>query len=477
MKKLIAAVLSVILLLGSAAGAMAEQPVNLFYDAAMELLFEANNISLEGEAEFTLDGERFKTAKIRYVQDYDNSLLRLDLLTPRRDGTGRPDRESGYTVIANGENVYVIETFYPGVYKTGSTFSQSTILRKTVQMNLMTELVRVLAEQADTLLGEKAITVLPEDQGGKDLRIELDENVPDLVNTALNLFYQFVARRYFDTDYDHVSERDMEPMENYLTVTQGILNATKSLSLKKADLTLKRDHAGLLEAAKGDFSLNLNTGKDGIRQLNSTFYLNVFDRDGSHVEKFDPEKYGVVRSGGPEDPYASAAEDRSYFDEEEFDLLTEQARAFLGQSGYATESGYGGTVYQENNRIRYEFEGDGDEWHVCYFTDPEGKLLGLHHLNNIFQQVNADQYHFDAWPDEKLVSEASEKALQYLAEVNPEVRQLVDQISLEWWYEEDGELFFSFHEDPIAQDWDGFSIIVRVQPEWRIEIFSCTSNG
>ncbi len=477
MKKLIAAVLSVILLLGSVVGALADQPVNLFYDAVMELLFEANNVSLEGEAEFVLDGERFKTAKIRYVQDYIDSLLQLDLRTPHRDGTGRPDRESGYTVIANGENIYVIEAFYPGVYKTGSTFSQSTILRKSVQMSLMTELVRVLADQSDTLLGEKAVTVLPDDQGGKDLRIELDENVPDLVNTALNLFYQFVARRYFDTDYDHVSERDMEPMENYLTVTQGILYATKSLSLEKADLTLKRDHAGLLEAAKGDISLNLNTGKDSIRQLDITFYLNVFDRDGSHVEQFDPEKYGVIRSNGPEDPYASAAEARSYFDEEKFDLLTEEARAFLGQSGYATESGYGGTVYQENGRICYEFEGDDEDWHLYYFTDPEGKLQGLHHLNNIFQQVNVDRYHFDAWPDEKLVSEASEKALQYLAEVNPEVRERVDKIGLEWWYEKDGELFFSFHEDPIAQDWDGFSVIVRVQPEWRIEIFSCTSNG
>ncbi len=278
--------------------ALADNSLNLFYDAAMELLFEIPNVTLTGHAEFSLDGERFKTADLRYVQDYTNSMLQLNLLTPRRNGSKEPDRESGYTVIANGENIYVMEVIYPGVYKTGSTYTQSTILRKSVQMSLMTDMIRILANQADTLFGTEAVTIQPCETGGKELRIQLGENVPAIVNTALNLIFQFTAKRYFDTDYDQVSERIMVPMENAMTVMLGILWNTKSVSLKTADISAVRSDAGDLEQIKGAVSLKLNTGKDGTRQLDTAFRLDVSDLDGSHVDLFDPEAYSVRLADG-----------------------------------------------------------------------------------------------------------------------------------------------------------------------------------
>lgn len=475
-KKGMAILLSLLMVLPLAAAALAENTVRLFYDAAVELLFETSNVTLNGQAEFSLDGVRFKTADLFYIQDYDNSCYQLNLYTPRRDGSDGPDRESGYTVIANGEDVYVMEVFYPGVYKTGSMSPQSTILRKSVQMNLMADLVRVLADQADTLFGEKAVTVQPDGRGGKMLRIVLEEDVPDMVNTALNVFYQFVAKRYFETDYDQVSERFMVPMDVYLTVTQAILGATKQISLKKTDVTAVRDSTGNLEQVKGDVSLLLNTGKDGTRQLDISFSLNVSDRDGSHVGPFDPEEYGVTRKGLPEEP-ESQDEERVDFDAEQTGLLLEGARAFCAQCGYTLDPDVICAAYQENGWINIDLQSPDGAEHLFYYTDPDGKLIGLHHVTNAFQQVNMDEYHFDEYPDMQLVTDASEKALQYLEEVNPEVRQLVDKVALDWWYETDGELFFTFHEDPLAQDWDGFLIVVRVKPEWRIEYFSITSNG
>ncbi len=279
-------------------GVPAEGAVMRFYDAATELLFETENVTLSGKAVFSLDGERFKSAEIRYVQDGRNSLLQLDLLTPRRDGSGRPDRESGYTVIANGELVYVTEVINPGVYKTGTTFTQNTILRKSVQMELMANLMGMLAKEAETLLGKDAVTILPDETAGLELRITLDRDVPEMVNTSANLFYQFIARRYFETDYDTVSERYMGPMENYLTVTQGILECTKSLSVEKAEITMKLDDQGFLKQVSGDVSLMLVTGKDGIRRLDFVFSLDVSNRGSSHVDDFDPDAYGVVLADG-----------------------------------------------------------------------------------------------------------------------------------------------------------------------------------
>ena len=99
-------------------------------------------------------------------------------------------------------------------------------------------------------------------------------------------------------DYDQVSERMMVPMENAMTVMQGILGNTKSVSLKTADVSVIRNDAGDLEQIKGDVSLNLITGKDGTKQLDITFQLDVSDLDGSHVDLFDPEAYGVSLADG-----------------------------------------------------------------------------------------------------------------------------------------------------------------------------------
>ena len=288
LKRLIAFFLLTALVLTAAPAVLAENEAMLFFDAAEELLFETGNATLTGEAEFALDGSRFKTAEVRYVQDYENSLFELRLRTPRRDGKEGPDRESGYTVVANGEDLYVTEVIYPGRYKTGSTGVQSTILRKSVQMDLMAELAKGLAEQADKLAGEGTVTVQTDDRGGKELQIKLGNDVPETVNTALNLFYQFIAKRYFNTDYDRINERYMVPMANYLTVTEGILSTTKSVTLRQADLTAKLDSAGKLEQVTGEMTVCLHTGRDGERELSISFRLNVSDEGSSKVEYFDP---------------------------------------------------------------------------------------------------------------------------------------------------------------------------------------------
>lgn len=293
MKKLIAAYLSIITVLMMTVTALADDETRLFYDSVMNLLFETGNVTLTGHAEFSLDGERFKTADLSYIQDGTDSFYRLKLLTPRRDGSDGPDRESGYTIIANDWKVYVMEVFYPGFYKTGTTRAQDSILRRSVQMDLMTEAVGALADQPELLTGGQAITVQSDGQGGKTLTVALGEDVPALVNTAVNIFYQFIAKRYFDTDYDRVEEQDMALMENYRTVTQGILSTTKSVSLKKADVTVRVNGHGVLEQISGEAVLLLNTGRDGKKELGITFSLDVSDIGGSHVDPFDPSAWGV----------------------------------------------------------------------------------------------------------------------------------------------------------------------------------------
>ena len=471
MKKILVSFLLIVMALCLTLTAFADNELHMFYEAATELLFETQNVTLTGHAEFFLDGERFKTADLRYVQDYTSSLLQYHLLTPRRDGSKEPDRESGYTIIANGEDVYVMEVIYPGVYKTGSTYVQSTILRKSVQTSLIADMIRILADQADTFFGTEAITIQPCETGGKELRIQLGENVPDLVNTALNLVYQFAAKRYFDTDYDQVSEWMMVPMENAMTTVLGILGNTKSLSLKEANVSAIRNDAGDLEQIKGDVSLNLNTGKDGTRQLGISFRLDVSDPDGSHVDAFDPEAYGVKQAGAM-DP----EEEREY---------EEAAHKRFRLAGYTVDETMNGSVKIIDDQLEIDediifvdyMNGDGSV-HWIYFTDSLGRMLGLQNLTGVWQGTY-DERHREQYPDQKLVKETEEKLLSYLAEENPELSADVLSLETDWWYQNGDELYLHFWEGgkPVDHAWDEVDFIVRAAPEWRIEFFSCIGNG
>ena len=475
MKKLIAliAALAMIILTVSA---FAETPVRMMYDSAFNLLFDTSNVTLTGHAEFSLDGEHFKTANARYIQDGANSLLEWKLLTPRKDGT---EREGGYTVIANGENVYVMEVFYPGVYKTGSTTESNTIMRKSIQLNLLRDLLRILSDQADTLLGKDAVTV-QSDKAGMTVHIHTGKDVPELVNTALNMTAQFVAKRYFGTDYDHISERFMGPMENYITVTQAILGSTCYMSLNQSDITMKRDADGHFESAEGKVAIELSTGDDGMRMLDISFRLDASDFGGSKVAVFNPDDYGVKPVNGN-----MAGQELPLPDPEKEKMILEAAASRWTLAGYPFDDTMKGSVRvdstvpgQGDGRIYIDFVNEDESAHWAYFTDSFGRLLGLHNTTNNWQNRYED-WHSEEYPDRKLVKETEEKILSWLAGENPELG--ADDLSLknDWWYQTGDDLYLHFWEggEPVSHAWDEVDCIVRVRPEWRIEWFSCIANG
>ena len=83
---------AVILTLALCLTAVAESSLVPFIDAAERLAFHTNNVTVTGNAEIFLDGERIKTAEITYVQDGENSFWQEKLFTPR---PWRKDLESG----------------------------------------------------------------------------------------------------------------------------------------------------------------------------------------------------------------------------------------------------------------------------------------------------------------------------------------------------------------------------------------------
>ncbi len=290
MKKRWIAWMLVLALCAAMTGVSAEEkPLEEMTYAVQDLLFRTDNVTLEGEATFSLDKKVFKTAKVRCVQDGENSLLELDLRTPRKDGT---EARSGYTIIGNGEYVYVIEAIHPEVFRTGTGYATSSIVHESIQTRVLADFFRLMAAQSDAFLGEDALTA-KRDGDQLELRLQLGMHGPEMVDVALNLAAQFAAKRWFGMDSDFPSPDMGTSMSSFLTPTQGILWTARSLSLLEADVTLKTAGFATFGSAEGHVYTLLDTVADGMRPLDVTFTLRASDYGTSKVADFDPADYGV----------------------------------------------------------------------------------------------------------------------------------------------------------------------------------------
>ena len=298
MKKKWVMILSALSALVICAAALANSAAVELYEKAAELLFETSNVTLKAHAEFSLDGNWFKTMDGEWKQDGDRSVRKLDLCSPRRDGT---ERRNGYTIVTEKNNLYLMEVFTPGVYRSGFSGERTSILRNTVETKQLVRLGSALAAQADLLLGADAVTKAEDGS----YRVVLGEKVPELADAALNQLVRFAAKRYFEIDYDMIRTDVSMSLYDYATVTQGILYTLQGISLKKADITLKTDKDGNLQQAEGAVSLLLQTSGDGERQLDISFRVDVSDRGSTKLKMFDPKDYDVVQAYYEEAEYGA----------------------------------------------------------------------------------------------------------------------------------------------------------------------------
>lgn len=267
--------------------ALANQAAMELYDKTTDLLFNTSNVTLKAHAELSLNGDWFKTVDGEWQVDGSRSFRQLLLTSPKRDGS---ERKNGYTIVTDKTDLYLMEVFTPGVYRKGYTGDRKALLRSTVESKHLISLGSALSSQADLFFGKD--TIAKSEDG--EYRISLDENVPELMNAALNQLARFAAKRYFEIDYDRVlTDRGMS-LFNYGTVTEGILYTMQGISMRKADITLKADENGVLSLAEGVVGLNLQTARDGIIPLDITFRVEVSDLGSTSVKPFNPKDYDVV---------------------------------------------------------------------------------------------------------------------------------------------------------------------------------------
>ena len=79
---------AVLLAAALTASAVSAPVLGRVYSAGKNLLFSTDNVTLNGTADFMLDGVRFKGVKAKYMQDGYNSYWDYKLLTPRLEEAG-----------------------------------------------------------------------------------------------------------------------------------------------------------------------------------------------------------------------------------------------------------------------------------------------------------------------------------------------------------------------------------------------------
>ncbi len=296
---------SVLLTAAIFASAAQESEWKTIFEAGRKLLFATDNVTLEGTAEFSMNGEHFKTMKTKYVQAGYDSLLDYTLLTPFESDFGEHgEKKTGYLIVANTDDEYEFANlyayhYYNDLYKTGSDDACDSLVRTSPAIEAAVRLAGVVFDQAGQWLGESALQVVRSDDTGRTLHIQVNEqDVPELANVALTLCAQHIINRAFKrTDYDSNS--------NYGLTTAGMIAAdVRSYALKSADVTVEMDAAGRLTGLKGSVSVNLffmiprygsaeSNPEDGTDCLDVSFDISIGSYGDSHVEAFDPAAYGI----------------------------------------------------------------------------------------------------------------------------------------------------------------------------------------
>ena len=275
-----------------ATGALAESTLNTLWDSGCDFLFHTDNVTVTGEASFSLDEKHFKTAELHYIQDGYSSFYGLKLLTPREDGS---ERETGWTIIADDEgSLVVMEAYEPGVYRCGTDTPQNSLLRRSLWLDALTELGGPLLKHVETMLPEGAVTVADTD-GTRTVHIAAaGEQIPQVAVSALNLAASYLSNRWFAYGYDRTIIKDEAfAFDHYFTPTQALTDGTVRWTLRAVDADFGLDAQNRLTAVRGTVKA-ASTFWDGVvREVEVQFDFSIADYGTSSVKPFDPADYNV----------------------------------------------------------------------------------------------------------------------------------------------------------------------------------------
>ena len=455
MKKLMISLSALLLAVAVCFAVLAENntPAAELYDSLTQLLFSNDNVTLTGTVKFSLDGVWFKTADITLKQDGDRSYRELALSGTRLDGTAQ---KNGYRIVTNGSQIYLMETVRPGIYRTGTTSEHTSLIRDSRETEQLISLGRAFVANADLLLGKDILTETPEG----DLCFEFRDTESVMLNAIVNQVYQFAAKRYFENDYDSYAADGQSRIEDYVSVTTGILHTAKSVSVRQALVNVKRDENGLPKYLEGEIALNLETAGRGERQIDISFQMNVKDQDKTKVKLFDPEDYDVVSER------EMAEAEPMYIDESDLNATERAALRALYLAGFDRNNiVYMGYQHMENESGEVSF-GGAEGWEETFLLTADGKVTAMDMDSAEWKNGSDDQFTQEPQPDAETDGKVKNFLKNFLQEANPDLLKTVDGLKAEWIYKRYDHVYAKYTGE------DAASFVMRIEPEMRVEAMS-----
>lgn len=455
MKKLMISLSALLLAVAVCFAVLAENntPAAELYDSLTQLLFSNDNVTLTGTVKFSLDGVWFKTADITLKQDGDRSYRELALSGTRPDGTAQ---KNGYRIVTNGSQIYLMETVRPGIYRTGTTSEHTSLIRDSRETEQLISLGRAFVANADLFLGKETLTETPEG----DFCFEFRDTESVMLNAIVNQVYQFAAKRYFENDYDSYAADGQSRIEDYVSVTTGILHTAKSVSVRQALVNVKRDENGLPKYLEGEIALNLETAGRGERQIDISFQMNVKDQDKTKVKLFDPEDYDVVSER------EMAEAEPMYIDESDLNATERAALRALYLAGFDRNNiVYMGYQRMENESGEVSF-GGAEGWEETFLLTADGKVTAMDMDSAEWKNGSDDQFTQEPQPDAETDGKVKNFLKNFLQEANPDLLKTVDGLKAEWIYKRYDHVYAKYTGE------DAASFVVRIEPEMRVEAMS-----
>ena len=439
--------------------AAAESELQPLADQAVKLMLDTDNVTIKAHADFYLNGDRFKTADVLYIQDGTYSHWQLDLLTPRRL---REDRETGFTIIANGSGYYIMERYHPGTYKSGADIEQDAIMRRTAEAEALASLAGSLAAAAEQQLPEGTLKVTREANGETEYALELKEDeVPFLLNASINLYAEFAIHRFLGVDYDEVYPDNPWTFENYGTITNAIVRGTRAVVISDTSGKIRTDAEGRLASMNGTVTVKLDMDERNPYLLEIRFDAAVSDYGASRVPTFDPDDFGVIPAEEAEGEFMRNP------GPEKGQLFTDRATEIVRAAGY-TPDGIDSHDFVEDDGFWYVyFRGNHpvfpDYIVVCA---PDGKAVYFDHATD---PCYMDSEHEFQETDATGLDAAQQEKLSTLMEtLLPGSSSLAAAWIPVYEYRGANSRFLVLN----AVDQEGENSLVRatvcIEPEWRI---------
>ena len=464
--KLLSLILAAVLTLGTVCTAAAEMEFSDAVDACLGLLFYTENVTVTGSAEFTLDGQRFKGVDVTYVQAGEDSYWDLKTHTPKADGT---EREGGYTIIANGEDIYVMEVYYPGLYKMASDQPQTTLMRQTSLLGPMTTFLKFFAEYNELPMTAASTA------NGRELRLKLTtDEVPLLMDAGLDVAFQYLAGRYFGTGMDH---SELDPSYNkwyrYLTVTQALVNTTVGVRLWNCDVVFALDADDRLTGTSGSLTFRVEDNAGTFRMLDVTYELTADKYGESTVARFNPEDYGVVP---PQEYWGwyNGEEDEEIDPETDpiDEAYIERAKQAVADMGHAVAGEVLVIPFRNDGYVKVNVFGGDMDADVMVSLYEDKTVAQAYNLNNPVLLWDAETE-----PVSGVDKETLTKAVAFLQEcaakmcpVSGKLAATLEATGMA--RDAEGGLYLYF-EDSLHS----LFFILKVEPEWTVEGYRLESVG